>query len=147
MRAVLKLESIGDNLQGFAPAIMGGSGLTGSMVAASVVGRMSNKMQMFALTPRKRPWVARIRGLHKHYKYDREFIKGTKDYSEANSTGSRGVYYWFTLTDGLYEIYQHVSWKNASRYFAKVENTEITAITEEELVQCLNSKSPLAAPY
>src|SRR5690606_26902435 len=56
------------------------------------------------------PWVAEIVGLSAKYGYDRRFLRGKEDWSQANSAGSRGVRFYFTLEEGrYYEAYRRVS--------------------------------------
>jgi len=114
--AVVKLECIGDN-ETFYPTPWG----------------------MVKLLP-SRAWIAKIVGYDSKYIYKRNFIKGIKDYSHANSVGSRGVYKYYHLTDGLYEIKSPQSWKWSDRYFAKVKEGKLKRITEEELIRWLEAE-------
>lgn len=91
---------------------------------------------------RLKPWVAKIIGTDDKYGLKREFIRPqTKDFSRANSTGSRGIYAYYTLDDGVYEINRRVSWKKADRYFVRVNDGQITEISREEVLACLKSDS------
>lgn len=85
-----------------------------------------------------RPWVARITGRDAIYGLAREFVRGQIDYSRANSKGSRGVYLYFPLKEGIYEVLAHRTWAKNRRYFCRVENTTITEITREEVEAWLN---------
>lgn len=79
-----------------------------------------------------RPWVAKITGTDKKYKYKREFVRGQKDYSKANSTGSRGIYIYYYLDEGcIYEVSEQVTWKSWERYFCKVEKGKVLEIKEK----------------
>jgi len=119
--AVLKLEFIGENRDAKCRL------MDAQLKALGVdLGYTSDK-----------PWVARITGLDAKYGLARQFLRGQKDYSQANSVGSRGVYLYFALKDGFYEVYEHLTWKRARRYFIRVENMEITEITREEVEQWL----------
>lgn len=129
MRAVLKLEMIGDNYlqhlklveQGKAPQPC-----------------LKRYIRLLKYGQRKfRPWVARLRGLDEKYRFAREFIVGMRDYSLANSIGSRGVFEYFALANGLYEINECIKLGCARRYFIRAENTTITEISREEVEQCL----------
>lgn len=84
-----------------------------------------------------RPWVARITGTDATYGLARKFVSGQIDYSRANSKGSRGVYLYFPLKDGIYEVKRHLTWKKDRRYFIRVEDVRITEITREEVEQYL----------
>src|SRR4030042_1894631 len=61
------------------------------------------------------PWVARITGTDPHFGLARQFVRCTKDYSEANSMGSRGVRGFYVLDSGIYEVNRRVSWKQIRR--------------------------------
>jgi hypothetical protein len=95
------------------------------------------------LAPRAvRPWVARILGLDEHTGLQREFLRRyQKDYSRANSIGSRGVYAYYVLDPGLYEVSRRVSWSQTERYFACVDGATITRISREEVVRRLSGCS------
>lgn len=87
------------------------------------------------------PWVARLWGTSKKYGYDREFLDGQKDYSQANRRGSRGVMVtWMLDTEGIYEVQELRVRKKPIRYFARY--TGLTAngfaqITEHEVLRWL----------
>jgi hypothetical protein len=88
------------------------------------------------------PWVARIVGFDPKYHYRREFVRAqSRDYSRANSVGSRGVYAYYVLGDGIYEVNERMTWKRTDRYFAQVSNGTITRITQEEVDEWLNTTS------
>jgi len=85
-------------------------------------------------------WVAQIIDFDPHFKYKREFIRGKKDYSEANSKGSRGVFVFYLLESG--NIYEVKTYK--SRYFCKVnQEGEIIKMTKEEVDKWLKELSDL----
>lgn len=63
------------------------------------------------------PWVARITGTDPRYKLAREFIQGNRDYSRANSVGSRGIMINYWLKPGVYEVFERTSWSSSRRYF------------------------------
>lgn len=82
------------------------------------------------------PWVAEIKGFSEKYNFDRLFIKGTKDYSEANSSGTKGVYMYFFLNKNkLYEACENISFLERKRVFIKTENNIITKISPEEAIE------------
>lgn len=87
-----------------------------------------------------KPWVARITGVGKQGKLMREFVRGVRDYSEANSIGSRGIYEYFTLPPGVYEVNNRVSWSRVRRYFVRVsEEGDITEISKQEVLSWLGN--------
>ena len=117
MRAILKLEAIGDNFDAYCR--------TGSRIAKAAgvdLGYTSS-----------RPWVAQILGRDEKYTFARKFQRSQTDYSEANSVGSRGVYLFFFLESGVYEVFEHLSWKRSRRYFIRVYEAQITEVSREEV--------------
>lgn len=124
MRAVLKLECIGDNSAALCRLAQGILRTAG----------MEENARLFAPVPG--PWVARITGPDPRFGFAREFLRGQKDYSEANSVGSRGVYLYFALPPGIYEVNDLVSWKRTDRYFCRVEGEKIYRISKEEVKAC-----------
>ncbi len=126
MRAVLKLERIGDNHLAFERAKRHGK-----------VRR--NAQQQDFDWHHKSAWVARIVGMDEVYGFKRQFIRGMLDYGQANSTGSRGIFEYFVLKPGIYEVSQPVTWKYYRRYFCRVEGETITEIDWPEICRCLTS--------
>jgi len=62
----------------------------------------------------------------------REFQHGTRDYSRANSCGSRGIFTYYPLGDGVYEVNDRYKWSKVRRYFVEVKNGEIREISMGE---------------
>lgn len=90
---------------------------------------------MCRLGPDKSPsWVARLLPGMK-----RKYLQGTRDYSQANSTGSRGIFTYYVLADGIYEINDRIAWNRVKHYFVRVEGTTITEITGGEAEQWLRN--------
>lgn len=131
MRYALKIEAIGDN---YAYHL-----------------RQFNKRPHLPFTKREirsyqlggphlRPWVARITGVTANGQFTREFVDGQKDYSFANGSGSRGIYFYYFLEPGLYEINERKTWKRAERYFAWiVNNSTLCKLTREEAFKWLRA--------
>jgi hypothetical protein len=89
---------------------------------------------IFYNSMRPRPWVARITGRDERYGYARQFMDFQRDYSRANSTGSRGVYLCYALPPGVYQVKQFLSWRSCRRYFCRVEpDGTLSEITQEEV--------------
>jgi len=82
----------------------------------------------------RRPWVAEIIGTDPTYRWARTFLKGNKDYSRANSIGSRGVMVYYRLREGrIYEVNDWMSWSSVDRYFCRVEGGRVIRMTEAEV--------------
>ena len=80
-----------------------------------------------------RPWVARITGTDQKYGLAREFVNGTKDYSQANKPRTRGVYTIYTLADGIYEVNSPEAWGKTKRFFVRIAAGERTTISAVEV--------------
>jgi hypothetical protein len=72
-------------------------------------------------------------------KITRKFITGTRDYSQANATGSRGIFAFYPLKPGVYEVNDRYKFNRVDHYFCKITDDKITRITREEATQCLKN--------
>ena len=119
--ATLKIECIGDNW-----------GLPPEKVSL---------VNMFLGGIPKNYWVAEIIGYSDKYRYERLFLRCKKDYTHANSKGTRGVYAYYVLYDDrVYEVKERVSWGKCDRYFCTVRDGIVVRISEEEVKQWLNNR-------
>jgi hypothetical protein len=132
MKTILELELIGDDTRTMFKIYkdvldMGVPGLFDF-----VVGKDPNKA-----------WVAEITGFDAKYKYNRCFLQSKKDYSRANSKGSRGIYAEYVLETGrIYEVKCMATWSRFDRYFCMVTNAgDIVRIEQLEVDQWLKSRS------
>jgi hypothetical protein len=88
------------------------------------------------------PWIARIKGLHPKFEFDREFIESQRDYTGSSSTGNRGIWLYYALKPGIYEINQRYTWKRYERYFARViDDNTLERISKQEVLNCFKSES------
>ena len=97
---------------------------------------------------RPHPWVAHLTGLHKRFGFSREFVKGVYDYTYARKSGGRGIYIYYSLMPGYYEIYRPVSWNERSdeRFFCRVDQDGcIYKISREEVIECLKNTDSVSA--
>lgn len=86
------------------------------------------------------PWAARITGPDDRWGFKREFVHGIRDYTFGQEHHTRGVYLYFFLDPGLYEVYRPTSWKHEERYFIKVDDLgKLSRISREEITECLKS--------
>ena len=134
MKAVIELEFIGENHWAYAHATRRG-------------GVSVNEMERAALHPGPpqltRPWVARLTGLDPQHGVAREFVDAQIDYSRANSCGSRGVYLYYLLTPGVYEVNARTSWTKTRRYYIRAtDDGAYTEIPREEVEAWLLSLRP-----
>lgn len=82
----------------------------------------------------RRPWVAEITGRDPTYGWARQFLRGQKDYSHANSIGSRGIMIYYHLQEGaVYEVNDWAGWSSVDRYFCRAEGNKIVRMTEREV--------------
>jgi len=86
-----------------------------------------------------RPWVAEITGPSGRYRYARTFLRAKTDYKDANSTGSRGVWFWWTLEAGrVYETRYRTSWDRwEHRFLAVTEGGEVKDLTEADVLSAI----------
>lgn len=89
-----------------------------------------------------RPWVARLTGLDERFGFRRDFVRGVYDYTRANGKrGGRGIYIYYALPPGLYEVYRPISWKHHERFFICVDDQgDIIRVTREEVEACLKNE-------
>jgi hypothetical protein len=129
MKAQLKIEAIGDNINQISAFF---TRMTDDMVPG--LGTMTFGGKPF------RYWCARIVGFDPVYKYCREFIRPKKDYSQANSKGSRGVWLYFLLESGF--VYEAKSSKR--RFFCEV-NTDgnVVDVSKEYVDEWISEHSEL----
>lgn len=92
-----------------------------------------------------RPWVARLTGYQRREdrvfgQFHREFLSGQRDFTSANRSGSRGIFLYYALNPGLYEINDRVSWSSVRRYFVRVsEDGTLCEVSREEVIRCLSN--------
>ena len=126
MHACIRLEAIGDNL--FAEF---------SLCRRKLQGVGLGEYAPLFHCGRPRPWVARITGTDPRYGLQREFLRGQKDYADANSVGSRGVYVYYPLPPGVYEVQELISWSKVRRYFVRSAGGRYEVIDRETVLQKL----------
>lgn len=92
-----------------------------------------------------RPWVARLlryeQGELVFGKFEREFVRGQRDFSQTNRSGSRGIFIYYALKPGIYEVNDRTSWSNTRRYFCRVDGVVITEISRTEAIQWLEQQA------
>lgn len=88
---------------------------------------------------RCRAWIARLTGTDDRYGFAREFVHGHRDYLHANSTGSRGVFIYYALEPGLYEVNEPISFRKDRRYFLRCHMGQSEEISREDVIACLTT--------
>lgn len=91
-----------------------------------------------------RPWVAEVTGRSRRYGYERRFVKPKVDYSGANSAGTRGVRYWWTLESGhLYQARYRTDWSMAAtvRYLTVTDEGDVVDVPREEVDRWVSGDS------
>lgn len=73
--------------------------------------------------------------------FNKTFLKPMRDYSRANSCGSRGVRAnYFLEPNKLYEVQCNSTWKKKENYFCIVEANTIKKLSPQEAVEWLNAR-------
>lgn len=123
MKATLALEYIGADM---------GDKMDAARRLADLVDPGSGKFWKNSI----KPWVSEITGHESDGRLQRRFIDANRDYSRANSKGSRGVMLWYILeSDRLYEVKQNESWNKSRRYFCSVSAAGEIVELSQDLVQ------------
>lgn len=105
-----------------------------------MVGAHGTRSKKFMGADKSLPGVEQILGVDTCGDYKRLVKLGYRDYSRANSEGSRGIYCYYYLTQGVYEINERQSWKRTRKYFIRVnDDATITEISREEVEAWLES--------
>jgi hypothetical protein len=124
MRAVIKLEFIGENYHAYK--------------RSGKFHEPTERYGEYLGFDQSRPWVKRISGYDEEkMNFIGDFVKGQIDYSQSNSTGSRGVYLYYPLKEGIYEVNERKTWTRVRRYFTLVVGSEMVEIDREEVEQWL----------
>lgn len=85
-------------------------------------------------------WVAEIKDFHPKWKYERDFLRGKKDYTHANRKGSRGVFVYYLLE--CPRVYEVKTTKR--RYFCTVNTTgDIIEISKEDVDEWIRENAVL----
>lgn len=90
------------------------------------------------------PWCAEVTGLDPKFGYARTFVAPRRDYSCANSVGSRGVHFWWTLEAGrLYQMCSRESWNGGMnrRWLTVTADGDVRELTQEEVDRWLSNHS------
>jgi hypothetical protein len=124
LAAVLKIEEIGDDFFWHE--------------RNDRLPEMQRGVYLRRLGPDTKPsWVARI--TFDGERLQRVFMKGARDYTHSNGVGSRGIFTYYALHSGIYEVHERLKWRKTRRYFIRVENAQITEVSREEALACLQN--------
>lgn len=77
---------------------------------------------------------------HARHEIERKKLYPKKDYANANSVGSRGIYGFYFLENGkTYEVKSPISWGKSDCYFCRIEENLKIRMTAEETIKWLRS--------
>lgn len=95
----------------------------------------------------QRPWLAEITGRDPDFDLERRFIVPQRDYTEANSQGTRGIYsYWTLSVNRVYEAAVPLSHYVTERVFLRsTPEGDTVEITREEVEAWLDNAAPWIA--
>jgi hypothetical protein len=121
MKAQIKIEAVGDDVDQFLRQFRN---LTNDL--APGLGDMTFGKPLHTY------WVAQITGVHPKYKYERQFLRGKKDYTHANRKGSRGVFVYYLLESGnVYEVKK----SSKCRFFCIVDDEGDVVEVDKDYVE------------
>lgn len=81
-------------------------------------------------------WVKRVLGDD-----GREAVRGVPDYTNANSTGSKGVVYWYVLRPGVYEVNHRYKLNKVRRYWLISEGGKLREVSKSEAFEWRRQKT------
>jgi len=123
-----------------------------AVIALEDIGWGGTGEKFNRLRPGQSPkaWVARLLKFDPDHgifgDFERQFVPGQRDFSRTNRTGSRGIYLYFALVPGVYEVNERTSWSNSRRYFVRVnDDTSVTEISREEAIAWLEAQAQPSA--
>lgn len=89
------------------------------------------------------PWLAEITGPDRRYGWARSFLPARRDHADANSVGSRGVWFWWVLESGrYYECHCWPSWGGSERRYLRVDDSgDVVHVEREEVDRWLSDRS------
>ena len=90
-------------------------------------------------TGNRRPWVARIQGTCPKYNLERKFEWAMKDYRDASRSGRSGIYHYFFLRPGVYEIYEILNTTRTTRYFGVSDGGVFARVEKDEVMKWVGS--------
>jgi hypothetical protein len=123
MISTLRLEAIGDNYRRLRQL---------PFHAVLQSAQFAPRAHASQILNYRAPWVARIVRVERDTLV-RDFVHGSRDYRNANGTGSRGVYLTYVLHEPhVYEVHEMRSWSKSRRYFCRAERGEIFEVSLDE---------------
>jgi hypothetical protein len=88
--------------------------------------------------PERRPWIAQLLGLDAKRGYERRFVNGSRDYTDADRKG-RGTKLYFQLEHGrLYEVNRWRTRAKEERFFVRVNDTgDVVGVAQDDVTRIL----------
>lgn len=88
---------------------------------------------------RPRHWITQIFGCDGRGRWIGAKLYGARDYSSANSIGSRGVMVTYLLDEGpIYQVCSPQSWTRADTYFCRILDGQCVRMSDDEVRACLS---------
>jgi hypothetical protein len=119
------------------------SGFKARFTAERITPRRSEllRTRFLAGPGAQNPWLAEITGRDPDYGYARDFLRADRNYAHANSRGTRGVEYCWTLTvNRVYEACYHTSHRQSHRVFLRATpDGDVAEISRQEVETWLNA--------
>jgi hypothetical protein len=126
---LLKLECIGDNVRAQTKFYTDNINSLIPGLGSLAFGDMPDRYFVYEI------WYER-----KNYDIKKRKLYPKKDYTKANSVGSRGVYAFYFLENGkVYEVKKPTSWKSSDHYFCRIENNQEVKMSAEETIKWLRN--------
>lgn len=75
------------------------------------------------------------------YTYSGKSVKCLRDYTHANQTGSKGIFAYYMLQDGIYRVVERYKINRVRRYLIIAENGKYREISERDADQWLKNIS------
>lgn len=135
----IRLECIGDDI---AQAIRAFDSKVSTLTAFERGHQWQRRFRSARTASWPEPFVWQVVGISERGSLMEERLRGRKDYTHANSVGSRGVYLWYSLVRGeFYRIQSIPSWKRSHVFYAVATADGYAEMSEQEVRACLSGGS------
>jgi len=99
-------------------------------------------------SPRAKKYgVWQILDIKKPEGFVKSYLKPHKDYTNANSVGTRGVFAYYIIQEAkIYEVLRPLSWNRSEHYYVQFYQGNGIRLTIDKVFQCL-ARDRLAKMY